>query len=91
MGEDDLPTRNLGRCISCGDCINACPFEAMVAKRIGHAVFVGGKHGKHPHPAYPVAEFVSDEQVMEVIEATMAWYREHGAPRERIGNTLDRV
>jgi dissimilatory sulfite reductase (desulfoviridin) alpha/beta subunit len=91
MGEDGLPVRDFDKCISCGDCIKSCPFEAMLPKRIGHAVFVGGKHGKHPHAAYPVAEFVPDEQVMEVIEATMDWYGKHGERGERIGDVLDRV
>ena len=91
MGEGELPVRDLDRCISCGDCIKACPFDAMVVKRIGHAVYVGGKHGKHPHVAYPVAAFVPDEQVFDVIETTMRWYRGHGNRRERIGDTLDRV
>jgi dissimilatory sulfite reductase (desulfoviridin) alpha/beta subunit len=91
MGDEDLPVRDLDRCISCGDCIKACPFDAMVARRVGHAVYVGGKHGKHPHAAYPVARFVPDEQVLGVMETTMAWYREHGEAGERIGATLDRV
>ena len=41
--------------------------------------------------AYPVAAFVPDEAALDVIEATMAWYREQGKRAERIGNTLDRV
>jgi dissimilatory sulfite reductase (desulfoviridin) alpha/beta subunit len=91
MGDDDLPARDLDKCISCGDCIKVCPFDAMVPKRIGHAVYVGGKHGKHPHVAYPVAEFVPDELVLDVIEATLAWYCENGKKGERIGDTIDRV
>jgi len=91
MGADELPVRDLSRCISCGDCIKACPFEAMVAETTGHGVFAGGKHGKHPHTAYPVAEFVPDEQVLSVVEATMSWYREHGKRGERLGDVFDRV
>jgi dissimilatory sulfite reductase (desulfoviridin) alpha/beta subunit len=91
MDADDYPVRDVDKCIACGDCIKVCPFDAMVAKRVGHAVFVGGKHGKHPHAAYPVAEFVTDDEVMEIIDITMAWYREHGTRGERLGNTLDRA
>jgi dissimilatory sulfite reductase (desulfoviridin) alpha/beta subunit len=91
MEEGGLPIRDISRCISCGDCIKACPFDAMMADEIGHGVFAGGKHGKHPHTAYPVAEFVPDERVMDVIEATMDWYREHGSRGERLGDVLDRV
>ena len=91
LGDNQLPVRDDSRCISCGDCIKVCPFDAMTPQRIGHAVYVGGKHGRHPHPAYPVAEFVPDKRVPAVIEATLRWYREHGQRGERIGDTLDRV
>ncbi len=91
MGPEDLPVRDRARCISCGDCIKVCPFEAMIPKRVGHAVFVGGKHGKHPHAAFPVAEFVTDDQVAPIIDMTMDWYCRHGEPGERLGEVLDRV
>lgn len=91
MSDDGLPVRDLDRCVACGDCIKACPFDAMVAKQVGHGLFVGGKHGKHPHAAYPIAEFVPDEKVFDVIECTMTWYREHAEKGERIGETLDRI
>jgi len=89
--DEQLPLRDHDRCISCGDCIKVCPFDAMIPKRIGHAVYVGGKHGRHPHVAYPVAQFVPDEHVPAVIETTLRWYREYGNRGERIGDTLDRV
>jgi dissimilatory sulfite reductase (desulfoviridin) alpha/beta subunit len=44
--DDGQPVIHLDRCISCGDCIKVCPFDAMVAKRVGHCVYVGGKHGR---------------------------------------------
>jgi anaerobic sulfite reductase subunit C len=91
LSDEGIPVIDYDRCISCGDCIKACPFGAMEARRIGHAVFVGGKHGKHPHAPYPVAEFVDDEHVPEVIEATIRWYQDNGIKGERLGETLDRV
>jgi dissimilatory sulfite reductase (desulfoviridin) alpha/beta subunit len=91
LADEKLPVRDNDRCISCGDCIKVCPFDAMIPKRVGHAVYAGGKHGRHPHPAYPVAQFVPDEQVPALVEATMNWYREHGNRGERIGDALDRV
>jgi len=91
MDDNNLPTRDLDKCTACGDCIKICPFDAMLAKRTGHAVYVGGKHGKHPHTSYPVAEFITDEEVLAVIETTIAWYCQNGKKGERIGNTIDRV
>jgi len=89
--EGDLPVRDWDKCISCGGCVKICPFGAMVAARTGHAVYLGGKHGKHPHVAYPVAQFAPDEKVFGVMEKTMEWYNQHGLRGERIGETIDRV
>lgn len=33
----------------------------------------------------------SKEELHKVIEATLAFFEEHGKPGERFGNTLDRV
>ena len=89
--ENGRPVLDASRCIFCGDCIKACAFEAMAPGRTGHAVFVGGKHGRHPHVSYPVAAFLSDEQALAVVAAVVAWYQEQGAKAERLGATLDRV
>ena len=89
--ENELPRRIWDRCVSCGDCINVCPSSALIAENVGSAVYVGGKHGRNPHAAYPVAEFILDNKVFDVIDATLAWYKENGKPRERIGITIDRV
>lgn len=86
-----MPVRIEEKCISCGDCIKACAFDAMVPKRTGNAIYAGGKHGKHPHVAYPLAEFVPEDKVYDVIETVMAWYKENGRKGERIGDTIDRV
>ncbi|MFB3883392.1 MAG: 4Fe-4S dicluster domain-containing protein [Armatimonadota bacterium] len=91
MDESGIPVWDPARCIGCGDCVKACAFEAMAASRVGHGVFVGGKHGKHPHAAYPIAQLVPDEQVPAVIEVTMGWYREQGVSGERLGDVLDRA
>ncbi len=79
------------KCIYCGDCIRACPTGAWRAKRYGHLVRVGGKHGRWPMEAEEVALFVPDEKVAEVIEKTIEWYMANGMRGERIGKTLERV
>jgi dissimilatory sulfite reductase (desulfoviridin) alpha/beta subunit len=89
--EGKLPVRIWENCTSCGDCIRVCPVDAMVVARVGHIVNVGGKHGKHPRAATPVAKFLPDEKIFEVIEKTIQWYEKHGKKGERIGSTFDRV
>ncbi len=79
------------KCIWCGDCIRACPTESWQAKRYGHIVRVGGKHGRHPVEARPVAMFIPDDKVPEVIEKTIEWYNTKGTRGERIATLLERV
>ncbi|MEE9613407.1 MAG: 4Fe-4S binding protein [Thermodesulfobacteriota bacterium] len=79
------------KCIYCGDCIRACPTGAWRAKRYGHTIRVGGKHGRHPIDAEEVATFVPDEKIPDVIEKTVEWYMAKGIRGERIGTTLARV
>lgn len=85
------PVRDPARCTLCGDCIKVCPFDAIVPGKLGWLIRVGGKHGKHPLFAYEVAQFVSDEGVLALIERTLSWYRENGRGKERIGTTLGRL
>lgn len=89
--ETELPEKDLSRCTFCGECIYCCPTGAFVAKRVGHAVYVGGKHGRFPRWGNRVADFVSDDQTLELLGKVSAWYRENGKKGERIGVTLDRL
>ncbi len=79
------------KCIYCGDCIRACPTEAWKAKRYGHIVRIGGKHGRHPMEAVEVSKFLPDEKVPEAIHKTIEWYNANGKRGERIGNAIKRV
>lgn len=89
--KEQYPVREPDKCTACGACIRVCPSGAMKEARLGHQVYVGGKHGKHPHVAYPLAELIPERKVFPVIEAVLAWYREQGNMGERIGDAIDRV
>ncbi len=88
---NDLPIRDLSKCLYCGDCIKVCPVDAMIAARKGWLIRVGGKHGRHPIYAYEIAQFASDEECFSLIERTMEWYQANAEGRERIGATIGRL
>lgn len=89
--ETGKPIYDANKCIYCGDCIRACPTESWTAKRYGHFVRVGGKHGRHPREANEAAVFIPDDKVSDVIQKTIEWYKENGKRGERIGAAIDRV
>lgn len=88
---EGLPARDDSKCNYCGDCIKACPVDAMVAARKGWLVRAGGKHGKHPLYSYEVANFVSQDDALTLVEKTMDWYKSNADGRERLGATFARL
>ncbi len=87
----NLPVRDDSKCVYCGECIYCCPTLAMKTKRAGHAVYVGGKHGRFPRWANRVADFVSDEDTFELIEKVSTWYKTNAKRGERLGTAIDRL
>ena len=56
------------KCAYCGQCISVCPFEAIAEKRKGFAVFVGGKEGEDTQLGDKIAEFLSEEEALQLAE-----------------------
>lgn len=88
--ETGKPIYDPEKCLYCGDCIRACPTDSWQEETKGWIVRVGGRHGRHPISGHKIAEFISDEDVPNFIEAVTKWYRENGAEygRTRIGVIL---
>ncbi|MEN6442213.1 MAG: 4Fe-4S dicluster domain-containing protein [Methanoregula sp.] len=78
-------------CIQCGDCITVCPTKALVLKRSGLAVYAGGKMGRHPVLGHKIAEFVDTKTAFTLLDCCLEFYRREGKPRERLGETIQRV
>ena len=80
------------KCTKCGVCIGKCPFgaspkEAESACRI----FVGGTWGKTQRMGTLLSRTYSVEEIPDVIEKVILWYKENGYAKERLGAALDRV
>jgi anaerobic sulfite reductase subunit C len=89
--KDGKPLHDMSRCVHCGDCIQSCPTDAWKAERVGYAVFAGGKMGRHPKLGEKIADFVNEEQALEIIQRCLDLYLKHGNKRERFSDLIDRV
>ena len=81
-----------GKCTKCGVCVGKCPLGAFPkeAKSVCR-VFVGGTWGKKQRMGTLLSRTYTEEQIPDVIEAVMLWYKENGAPKERLGAAIDRI
>jgi anaerobic sulfite reductase subunit C len=80
---------DLQGCIGCGDCIESCPAGAMAEGKRGYGIYAGGKFGRVPSLGRKILGILeSPEEVLEAIRAAVGFFREHGRPRERYGDTL---
>jgi dissimilatory sulfite reductase (desulfoviridin) alpha/beta subunit len=79
-------------CIGCGDCIASCPTGSMREKIRGYRVFAGGKFGRRPSLGRRIPGVLrTKEEAMAAILVVLDFFREHGKPRERFGDALQRT
>ncbi|MCX7746485.1 MAG: 4Fe-4S binding protein [Clostridia bacterium] len=78
-------------CIYCGKCVKSCPTAAWKGKS-GFILYFGGLFGNRISIGKQLLPILfTKEELHKVVEATLAFFKEHGKPSERFGNTLDRV
>ncbi|MGE5700292.1 MAG: 4Fe-4S dicluster domain-containing protein [Deltaproteobacteria bacterium] len=89
---DDSVSVDLSGCIGCRDCIESCPTGAMAEGSRGYRLFAGGKFGRVPFMGKKILRVLrTGEETMDAIGAAVEFFRAHGKPRERFGDTLQRT
>lgn len=80
------------KCLSCGVCVGKCPFGAVPKEVKGLCrIYVGGTWGKNTRMGTPLNRLYEADEVPEIVEKVLLWYRENGYVKERLALTLDRV
>lgn len=82
--------------ISVSGCPNKCmdalmiDFGVMGAPK-GFTVYVGGNGGVNPRFGEKLAEHQTSEQVLEILDRTMEFYKKEARTNERLGRFIDRT
>ena len=86
--------------IGVGGCFHSCMKPSLndvgiegrrVAGESVCIVFVGGTWGKTQRMGTQLSRTVKVEDVPDLVEKIMLWYRENGLKKERLGKTVDRL
>lgn len=90
--EDGKALIDAEKCINCGVCVGKCPFGAVPKEAESRVlIYAGGTWGKTQRMGTPLSRLVSIDEVPEIIEKILLWYKENGYAKERLGKAIDRV
>jgi anaerobic sulfite reductase subunit C len=74
---DNIAIIDREKCKNCGQCIAVCPFNALIKKRHGFAVLVGGREGEDTRLGQVIAEFLSEKEALNVTERCLKILKEN--------------
>ena len=78
-------------CNSCGRCKGKCPFGA-VDYLDGYRIYIGGRWGKRvAHGVALDKVFTTQEEVLNMVEKVILFYRDKGIAGERLSDTISRL
>lgn len=79
-------------CNNCGRCRGKCPFGAVSEYTNGYKIYIGGRWGKKIANGRPLEKlFTSEEEVLDVVERAILFFRDEGISGERFADTINRL
>ena len=92
IGPDGKIAIDAGACNHCGRCVGACPFGAVTEGLAGYKVYIGGRWGKKTAHGRALDKiFTSEDEVMDVVERAILFFRDEGESGERFADTVARL
>ena len=80
------------KCTKCGVCVGKCPFGAVPKDaEAACRLYVGGTWGKKQRMGTLLSGTYTQEEIPDMIEKVMLWYKENAYAKERLGAAIDRV
>lgn len=79
-------------CNHCGRCAGKCPFGVYDEYMAGYRIYIGGRWGKKFAQGRPLGKIFTDEnEVLDMVEKTILYFKENGNPGERFADTVNRI
>ena len=79
-------------CNHCGRCVTKCPFGAVNESTYGYKIYIGGRWGKKVAEGKPLSRiFTTEEEVLEIVEKAILFFRDEGISGERFADTINRL
>ncbi len=79
-------------CNHCGRCIGKCPFGAVNESAAGYRIYIGGRWGKKVAQGHMLDKiFTSEEEVIDMTERAILFFRDEGLSGERFADTIERL
>ena len=92
IGTDGKITIDGSACNHCGRCVGACPFDAVTEGLAGYKVYIGGRWGKKTAHGQALDKlFATEDEVMDVVERAILFFRDEGESGERFADTVARL
>ena len=92
VGPDGKITIDGTLCNHCGRCIGSCPFDAVTEEVTAYKVYIGGRWGKKTAHGQALDKlFTSEDEVMDVVERAILFFRDEGQSGERFADTVARL
>lgn len=89
--QDGIPHIDKNKCVGCGTCVKNCPRQAVIARKQGYALWLGGKIGRMPMLGTSILPVIPELEAISYIEAVLKVYNHLSLKGERIGTVLQRV
>jgi len=79
-------------CNHCGRCFGKCPFHAFDEAVTGYKITIGGRWGKKTAQGRALSKlFTSEEEVLDMIEKIILYFKDNGNAGERFADTINRI
>ena len=79
-------------CNNCGRCREKCPFGAISEYTNGYSIYIGGRWGKKIANGKRLDKlFTSEEEVLDIVERAILFFRNEGISGERFADTIERL